>query len=276
VRSILFPTHRSRSLFFILILERERAMSREHLFDLLWPSSAPAQPKRALNNELWRLRKTLSGGGLDAQRMIISDAETVAYKANTGIDVDLYLFNDATQKAITGGPSAQGAALEAERLYKGELLAGVYDDWCLTPREACRASLLEAMESLLKAQVEERNWHGVIRTGRRIVTEDPLLEHVHREIMRSFAHLGDRAAAARQFEELQAKLEKELGVDPSPESTALREALRSDQNICLKNPTSLGSSNDEIIQRLEAVTDALHEAEKKLALLRDAISRTVN
>lgn len=275
-RPIIFPTQRSRNLLFILVLERGCALSREKLFDLLWPHHGPARPRRALNNELWRLKQSLKGGGVNAGDLILCDADTIAFKADADVDVDLFLFDDAAEKAVADGPAASEAALQVERLYTGELLEGIYDDWCLAPREARRARFLEAMETLLRGYVAQRNWNRAIRASRRILAEDPMLEHVHREIMRSYELMGDRAAALRQYEELRSKLKKELGVAPSPETKALRDTIFNSVPA-RQAPGARAQLSDmvrkDLLAYVDSVADALRETERALQDLTDAIVR---
>ncbi len=249
-------------------------MSREKIFEQLWSNNTPAQPKRAFNSELWRLRKTLASAGLDGQKLVVSDAETVAFKTDLNVDIDLYLFDQAAAKAINGSDNAQTTTREIERLYQGELLAGIYDDWCLTFRETYRGYFLEAMENLLTAQINNRCWRDAIRIGRRIVKEDPLLEHVHREIMRSYAHLGERAAAIRQYEDLCARLDKELGVAPSSESAALRDAIISDEKPDFSQLKLRSKTLDELKTHISDISAALRDAENALERLSDSLSQT--
>lgn len=274
-REVFFPTQRSRNLLMILALEHGRATPREQLFELLWPINPPARPKRALNNELWRLRQSLEAGGIDPQSLIGMEGGTIWFQKDQCVDVDVHQFDRAIEKAVQPGPAAKAAAREAERLYKGDLLTGIYDDWCLAPREAYRARFLDAVESLLNAFIAQRAWRDAIRTGRRILSEDPLLEHVHREIMRSYAHLGDRAAAARQFETLRKKLRRELDVAPSAETLALRDAILSDSPLTASGEARRLAAEKDVVRNVEALSTALNEAQRALQNLNKAIERSV-
>ena len=56
---------------------------------------------------------------------------------------------------------------------------------------------------------------------RRPVAHEPLNETAHRELMSSWARLGETARAVRHYEELTALLRDQVGVPPAPETTAL-------------------------------------------------------
>jgi DNA-binding SARP family transcriptional activator len=55
---------------------------------------------------------------------------------------------------------------------------------------------------------------------------DPLHEPPHRALMKLYTALGDRAAALYQYEDCRKRLEAELGVTPSGETTELLAEIR--------------------------------------------------
>ena len=65
--------------------------------------------------------------------------------------------------------------------------------------------------------------------GIRILQHDPAREHTHQQLMRMRCKAGDRASALRQYHQCAEILESELGVTPSPKTTALYEQIREDQ-----------------------------------------------
>ena len=273
-----FSSQRSKNLLFILALQRGRAVAREKLFDMLWPDAPPARPRRALNNEVWRLRKSFAASGVDVHDLIVSDSETLTLKEDSKLNIDLYAFEDAADRAHANGPDAPQHAVQAEQLYRGELLAGVYEDWCLGPREVCSARFIDTMEHLLNMHLSRGDWREAIRVGKRILGEDRLLEHIHRQIMRCYAHLGDRASSARQFETLRQNLRLELNVSPSPETVALFDTLKNDAPDEATDdaadraaPVVHGFSEQDLKKQIIILTRALAEAEGALAKLRDAV-----
>jgi len=57
------------------------------------------------------------------------------------------------------------------------------------------------------------------------VAHEPLNETAHRELMSSWARLGETARAVRHYEELTELLREQVGVPPAPETTALYRRL---------------------------------------------------
>lgn len=70
------------------------------------------------------------------------------------------------------------------------------------------------------------NWGPALICGKRLLDVDPLLEHVHREMMRFHYARGDRPAALRQFQKCRDQLRRELMLDPMSETIALRDAIQ--------------------------------------------------
>lgn len=60
---------------------------------------------------------------------------------------------------------------------------------------------------------------------RRAVAHEPLNETAHRELMSSWARLGETARAIRHYEELTELLREQVGVPPAAETTALYQRL---------------------------------------------------
>ncbi len=69
------------------------------------------------------------------------------------------------------------------------------------------------------------SWREVADLARRALAHDPLHEGLNRALIESLFKLGERSDALRQYEALKLGLERELGVEPSAETQALRERL---------------------------------------------------
>ena len=90
-----------------------------------------------------------------------------------------------------------------------------------------RLELAGALERLAQGLAGRQQWEAAIGHARRWLALDPLNEPAHRLLMQLYAWAGDRAAAARQYQECVKVLQAELGIEPEPETTALLEAIRS-------------------------------------------------
>ncbi|MGH2520948.1 MAG: bacterial transcriptional activator domain-containing protein [Anaerolineales bacterium] len=117
------------------------------------------------------------------------------------------------------------AVQQAVELYQGDLLEGYYEDWCLFERERLQGILLNALAKLMAHYRSQGAYEQALRCGQRILHDDPLLEEVHREMMRLHCLAGNRGAALRQYGQCRAILAKELDIGPMEETTVLYEQI---------------------------------------------------
>ncbi|HFD38679.1 MAG TPA: hypothetical protein ENJ31_02345, partial [Anaerolineae bacterium] len=213
----------ARSLFAYLLTYRERPHTRDLLAGTFWPDLPDAAARRRLSQALWRIRKALAP--LDPLR---TEGDTVQ------IGPDLPLWLDVEQftrhKAQGTRRKAQSAMEEGDFLehcelcleyYRGEFLAGYYDDWVIVERERLREMYLEVLARLVEGFKARGNYERALTYARRLAEEDPWREGAHREAMRLLHLLGRDAEALARFETCRRVLAEELDVEPSPETVAL-------------------------------------------------------
>ena len=149
----------------------------------------------------------------------------------------------------------QAQSLEkAVGLYKGDLLEGWYQDWCLYERERFRTMFLAMLDKLMSHAEAKGILEIGLELGERILRFDRARERTHWRIMRLHHLAGDRTAALRQYTRCVAILEKELGVQPSKRTTALYEQIRADR------PESSALPSASANRALGAGTGLLQEA----------------
>ncbi len=97
--------------------------------------------------------------------------------------------------------------------------------WILSLREELDQQYVAALEQLVALHEERREYAAAIYQAERLLRHDPLHETTYRQLMRLSVLNGDRARALRLYQECCTLLERELGVQPSPETQALYEFL---------------------------------------------------
>src|SRR5262249_38417543 len=96
---------------------------REILIEMLWPDISPEAGRNSLSVALSSLRQLLEPTGVDAGRVLRADRFTVQIEPSAiGTDV-------ADFEAALRAPDALESARRAVELYRGELLAGYYEEW---------------------------------------------------------------------------------------------------------------------------------------------------
>ena len=114
---------------------------------------------------------------------------------------------------------------KAHALYRGEYMAGVYDDWAEERRPFYAEQFARVLNALAKIAVGEKKWSNALKLSNEILEIDPYREDAHRLMMKVFAAQGKRSSVVDQFETLQKLLKSELGVTPAPETRKLFQEL---------------------------------------------------
>jgi DNA-binding SARP family transcriptional activator len=223
-------TRRGAELFAFLVLEAGRSFDRGRLAEQFWGHLPEERGRRALNTELWRLTHALKAIGMNVDEALPRDATTVTYIAHPDRLVDVDVLRAAMEVIQTTEPAEANpqAIIQVEAgvaAYRGDLLETVYSDWCLLWRENLRAQHTEALEFLLDVALARQDWAAGLRHGRALLALDPLLEHVHRAIMRCHFHNGNRPLAMRQYAICEQVLREELNVEPMDETRRIQETI---------------------------------------------------
>jgi DNA-binding SARP family transcriptional activator len=182
-------------------------------------------PRAALAARFWpdvldeSARTSLRGALADIRRAI-GPAHLVATRESAGLAGDPW-----TDAAAFAALVAAGRDAEALELCRGDLLAGLDDDWIVAARDEHRDARSAALARLAEAAGPEE----ALRHARARVALDPLSEEAHRDLMTRLAAAGDRAAALATYGRLAERLRTELRIAPSPATRELAESLRASE-----------------------------------------------
>ncbi len=201
----------ARQLLFYLLVHPPRP--RDQIASALWPELAPRKVKATFHTAKFRLNRALGREALsfDGQRYRISPQLEYRF--------DVVAF----ERLLDGtGPERRVEQLQqAVALYRGSFLEDVYADWCVPVREALHERYLDALDELARRLLTRRQVRPAIKALHRGLEEDELRENFYRGLMIAYALLGQRGQALTQYRRCADALERELGVSPSFETTAL-------------------------------------------------------
>jgi len=240
-----FPAHIPCLLFCYLVLNRRSAILRERLAAVFWGDNPIDVARKNLRNTLWRLRLNFErvGGSLDQYLTVVDDSICFDKASDYWLDVEIFentinRFRDTNGRYLAQNEAEQ--LQEATMLYAGDLLEGVYEDWCLHDREHFRLMYLGALGKLMSFHIAAGNNEQGLVYGDTILALDPLRERIHRNMMRLYWLMGDRSAAFAQYHLCSQILRDELGAEPMQQSINLHEQMLQDHF----DPTSwLGRGN---------------------------------
>ena len=197
------------------------AKSREALIGLLWPEFSLAQARNSFRVTLSSLRATLLAARVHCLQ---AEGDTVAL-APDDFDSDIAAFR---RLVAHGAPEELS---EAVSLYRGDLLEGfdvgeaAFEEFLSTEREQLRVVAQGACEKLLAHQLQAGADESALATAFRLLALDPLLEPVHRTVMRLHAQSRRFGAARRQYQACIATLQRDLGIGPAAETRHLYEEI---------------------------------------------------
>ncbi len=180
---------------------------RSELAGRLRPDVLERSARQSLRQDVWMLRRALGPGALVATRdRIALDREAV------------WIDRDEFRRR-----RARGDLEGALALCRGDLLAGLEDDWILTARDEHRAEVDALLAALADSAAEPRD---AVVWARRRTALDPLSETAHCELLARLAAAGDRTAALAAHDAFARRLGEAHGVPPSSQTRALVGALR--------------------------------------------------
>lgn len=221
-RAVVVASRRATALVGYLALREGTQIPRTVLAELLWGERGEDQARASLRQALSELKAALLPYGADA---ILATRDAVTWKSGSA-------WIDARTAEAAEAWEDTTALRDATGLFAGELMEGLtvgaasFEQWLAGERERFR--LLGCRLSARLMDLEERagRLEEALILGLKILTSDPLQEHVHRAVMRLYAAQGRHAAALAQYQRCRKELLDQLGVQPEPETTDLARAIR--------------------------------------------------
>ncbi len=285
-----FPEQQPYQLLCYLVLTRGQIQRREHLAGIFWGDCPTEVSLKHLRTVLWRLRQCLRAAGVPPDSYLRVDDGCVSFPGvgPYSLDVELFETTMLRYQGTLGRDLTADYADDIEsalKVYTGDLLMGIYHDWCLLDRQRLHALYLSSVGKLLSYHRERGNYLQSLAYGQRMLALDETLERTHRQVMRLHWLMGDRNAALEQYRRCAEVLSRTLQVSPSEATRRLYWAiLRGDPPERpgarrLHSPLPDGAAQGaaplllaHTIEQLELLQKALAEMRAELA----EISRLMN
>ncbi|MHB0968357.1 MAG: response regulator [Thermoanaerobaculia bacterium] len=237
--TVTLPTRKAQALLAYLALHTDQPQSREKLAWLLWSDTAEEHARHSLRQTILSLKKALAP--IPAPTLVL-ESDDVALNLSS-IDVDAVQF-----EKLVGERKPESLAAAAE-LYTGNLLEGFtlreepFEEWIVGERNRYSELAVDAMSRLLKHYTDNEEIDSAIQTSLRLLALDPLQEGVHRALMELYVRGGRREAAVRQYHACAGILQRELGIEPQPDTRAIYdEVIRLSTPI--RDPDGNGRTSD--------------------------------
>src|SRR5580700_4894861 len=216
------PGTRLRGLLIALALEPGHVVPKSTLVDWIWGERPPSEAANALQRLVSRLRKALPDGLVEGQ----PDGYRLTVEPDA---VDAVRFERLVGQARGGeDPGRVRLLREALALWRGAAMQdiGLQDsaafDAAVTRLEGLR---LTATEDRFDAEVSLGHGAGLVTELTDLVAAHPLRERLVAALMRALVSAGRDSEALLVYQRTREALADALGVDPSPELSALHVAL---------------------------------------------------
>ena len=265
-----------------LLVFRQAPHHRDRLAALLVGRRLPHTARTYLRKALWQIQSALP-----AERAMLS-VETEWIEALQGVDCWLDLAEFERAYEATRGLEGQSLTDEARRrlqaavaLYRGDLLDGWYQDWCLLERERLLRMNLIMLDKLVAFALAHGDFETGIAYANQLLRWDRARERTHYDLMRLYAMAGERTAVLNQFELCRAILHEELGVAPATKTVALDHAVRNQidpvaglphSETDSKNDSKNDSKTDRALDLTEVLQTLDHLAQQ-IAHLQQSVRR---
>ncbi|WP_246829499.1 BTAD domain-containing putative transcriptional regulator [Nocardia transvalensis] len=216
------PGARLRGLLVALALEPGRTVPKSTLVDWIWGENPPTEAANALQRLVSRLRKALPEGVVEGQpegyrlKVAPESVDAVRFERLIG---QVHNAEDALRLPRLREALAlwRGAAMQDIGLQDSAAL-----DAAVTRLDGLR---LAAMEDRFDAEIALGHGAEVVTELTDLVAAHPVRERLVAALMRAQVATGRDNEALQLFQRTRETLADELGVDPSPELSALHVAL---------------------------------------------------
>lgn len=219
----------------LLLLQANRFVSVSSISRELWGDTRPKTSGATLQAYIAQIRRFLakvSGVSVDRIMKDVLVTESGGYSLRVGIpELDLTSFEERARegRAALGEGDVEAARVLLKRaleLFQGFVLENVPHGSVVEVQVRRIDQLrLAVTEQCYELNLRMGRHHEVIGALSEIVEENPFHENFHALLMRALHQSGQRVEALRVYHLLHSRLNEELGLDPSPQVMALRQAI---------------------------------------------------
>ncbi len=221
---------RALSIIQFLVLNRQRAVSRDVLIDAIWPEIHSDRGRRRLHQGVYDLRSILRDVDPGRHHIVCADG---SYRLDPAMPVwvdaeefDQLVSTAGHRQADNRLDEAFELCRAADGLYRGDFLSDATGtDWTSAERARLRARYVVLGNQLAELHALRGEHHCAIAVLDRVLGKDPWNEDSARIKMRCYVEMGHSSLALGVFKSCERALAHELGVRPSVETLRLYQEI---------------------------------------------------
>lgn len=212
-----------RAVLGLLLIYSGALVRRDTIIDVLWGQKPPRTAPSLVQAHVSRLRQVLEPPGYPAGRDGVFHSVRGAYRLNLSDgEADLLAFRDLAARADAARAdgddvTACGLYEQAVELCRGDPLADVDVLAGNLGTTLLRMQVVDVLLRYAEVAYALGLYRRVLPRMQALAAADPLNESAHASLMIALAGSGQQAAAIRVYEDLRARLDRELGLYPGEE-----------------------------------------------------------
>ncbi len=264
------------ALIFLLVLNKNKNMSKEKIISYLWPDSDDDAAKSNLRFNLWNIRKTIPQN-VDGEDFIIAGKDFCRINENYPHESDKTMLDNFNASQV----DSIDELLKLRDLFKGDFLEGLYlkncDDFnemILFERVVCQNRQIEILERLIGLYEDQGRFEEELRILNEAAAIEPYNEQFALRTIQIYGRLGNRTAAINYYKNFDNVLRRNLNTSANDELKQLYRQLLETPCIPKHEP---GNTDRAIKKRINVTLRGLKEVEYfALAELIDQITGTAD
>jgi DNA-binding SARP family transcriptional activator len=223
---------RPKQVLEILLAARGHRVPTDRLADQLWGLEPPQNAAGSIQTFVSVLRRHLTSDRERARELVVTEAEAYRFATDT-IDLDLDRFDELLERSAREPTHLARRDLEeALALVRGEVLEDEpYATWALELRRTYEGRVLGAHLEAADAALAELDHAAALGHAEAAAALDRFSERAHRTAMLALYAVGRQHDALDTYRRFRARLDEELGLEPTAETRALESAILRQEDV---------------------------------------------
>jgi len=263
---------KQRAVLAMLLINRNRTLSIDSLIDAVWQQRPPPEARASLHAHVSRLRRLVSGAGVDAAAVLASAQP--GYRLNVPdetCDVGRFAVEQkAGIRAAAAGRFEQASHHLSAALaeWRGPVLEDLRDFPFVDAFAAALAEdKLVVLTTRAEAEIACGRTHSVIGDLEALVSEHPYREPLWAQLITAYYITERQYDALETYGRLKTTLADDLGIDPGPTLRGLHQRILRQEPLDVKHVAR--ATARRVVATLRRPTEASRES--AVAHLRDAV-----
>jgi DNA-binding SARP family transcriptional activator len=218
-----FDGRKPRQVLQILAAHHGKAVSKDRIADLLWGDAPPADPTGSIEHYVAVLRRRLRGRLREPVSVV--QTEGAGYRLDVDrVALDLADFRCAVSDVTTW--LRLDRVREALLLSDSEAFADEPDsEWAIDIRREVHGRRCDLLVRAAELGLADGDALTAARDASDAIVLEPHLESAHRALIAAHYLHGDQSRALSAYQSLRNRLVSELGVEPTPHTRSLHDAV---------------------------------------------------